>query len=185
MEKTNSTNSPFAAAYLRFLQLAKVIQALPDGMEMDANEKALLQAVVLRWYENQPMTVREAISLTELAISRLPLGSGQVASGIQLAKKQTLSGWMDLDYVNALITAVDVGGQYPQYVHDRLQAGNGTDKHHQRFAEEWRAALLLSALQAKIVGQLDERTWQVVADFCRRKAHASASLELAPLAFNT
>ena len=66
MEKTNSTNSPFAAAYLRFLQLAKVIQALPEGMEMDANEKALLQAVVLRWYEDHPMTVREAIALTEL-----------------------------------------------------------------------------------------------------------------------
>ena len=66
MEKTNNTHSPFATAYLRFLQLAKVIQALPDGMEMDANEKALLQAVVLRWYENQPMTVREAIALAEL-----------------------------------------------------------------------------------------------------------------------
>jgi DNA-binding MarR family transcriptional regulator len=63
MEKTNS---PFVSAYLRFLQLAKVIQALPDGMEMDANEKALLQAVVLRWYENQPMTVREAIALADL-----------------------------------------------------------------------------------------------------------------------
>jgi hypothetical protein len=63
MEKPNS---PFASAYLRFLQLAQVIQALPDGMEMDANEKALLQAVVLRWYEGQPMTVREAIGLTEL-----------------------------------------------------------------------------------------------------------------------
>ena len=63
MEKTNS---PFASAYLRFLQLAKVIQALPDGMEMDANEKALLQAVVLRWYEGEPMTVREAIGLFEL-----------------------------------------------------------------------------------------------------------------------
>ena len=33
---------------------------------MDANEKALLQAVVLRWHEDQPMTVREAIGLTEL-----------------------------------------------------------------------------------------------------------------------
>jgi hypothetical protein len=66
MENTNSTNSPLVAAYLRFLQLAKVIQALPDGQEMDANEKALLQAVVLRWYEDQPMTVREAIGLAEL-----------------------------------------------------------------------------------------------------------------------
>ncbi len=58
--------TPFASAYLRFLQLAKVIQALPSGMEMDANERALLQAVVLRWYENHPMTVREAIGLAEL-----------------------------------------------------------------------------------------------------------------------
>ena len=66
MEKTTSTYSPFASAYLRFLQLAKVIQALPDGMEMDANEQALLQAVVLRWHENSPMTVREAIALAAL-----------------------------------------------------------------------------------------------------------------------
>ncbi len=66
MENTNPANSPLVTAYLRFLQLAKVIQALPDGQEMDANEKALLQAVVLRWYEGQPMTVREAIGLAEL-----------------------------------------------------------------------------------------------------------------------
>ena len=63
MEKTQS---PFASAYLRFLQLAKVVQALPDGQEMDANESALLQSVVLRWYENEPMTVREAIGLAGL-----------------------------------------------------------------------------------------------------------------------
>ena len=63
MEKINS---PLASAYLRFLQLARVIQALPDGMEMDPNENALLQAVVLRWYENSPMTVREAIGLSTL-----------------------------------------------------------------------------------------------------------------------
>ena len=61
-----SNKSTFASAYLRFLQLTRVIQALPDGMEMDANEKALLQAVVLRWYEDQPMTVREAIALADL-----------------------------------------------------------------------------------------------------------------------
>lgn len=66
MENTNSTKNRFATAYLRFLQLAKVIQALPDGMEMDANEQALLQAVVLRWHENVPMTVREAIALVDL-----------------------------------------------------------------------------------------------------------------------
>lgn len=63
MEKPQS---PFASAYLRFLQLAKVVQALPDGQDMDANEVALLESVVLRWYENQPMTVREAIGLADL-----------------------------------------------------------------------------------------------------------------------
>ena len=61
-----NNQSPFASAYLRFLQLAKVVQALPDGQAIDANESALLQSVVLRWYENQPMTVREAIGLTHL-----------------------------------------------------------------------------------------------------------------------
>lgn len=58
--------SPFTSAYLRFLQLAKVVQALPAGQEMDANEAALLEAVVLCWYENKPMTVREAIGLADL-----------------------------------------------------------------------------------------------------------------------
>jgi Fe-S-cluster formation regulator IscX/YfhJ len=61
-----TSQSPLALAYLRFLQLAKVVQALPDGQDMDANEEALLQAVVLCWYEERPMTVREAIGLTEL-----------------------------------------------------------------------------------------------------------------------
>ena len=58
--------SPLASAYLRFLQLARVIQVLPDGMDMDANERALLESVVLHWHENSPMTVREAIGLSHL-----------------------------------------------------------------------------------------------------------------------
>jgi DNA-binding MarR family transcriptional regulator len=51
---------------LRFLQLARAVQALPDGEEMDANELALLEAVVLRWHEGTPMTVREAIGMERL-----------------------------------------------------------------------------------------------------------------------
>jgi hypothetical protein len=60
--KHNST----ASAYLRFLQLAKGIQQLPDAPQLDANEKALLEEVALRWFENSPMTVREAIGLSQL-----------------------------------------------------------------------------------------------------------------------
>jgi hypothetical protein len=59
-------HSPLASAYFRFLQLAKAAESLPDGVPMDANESALLEAVVLRWHEGQPMTVREAISLASL-----------------------------------------------------------------------------------------------------------------------
>ena len=63
---SKNQQSPLAAAYFRFLQLAQAVQALPSGVEMDANESALLEAVVLRWHEGQPMTVREAIGLAHL-----------------------------------------------------------------------------------------------------------------------
>jgi hypothetical protein len=63
---TTPSHSPLAGAYLRFLQLARAVEALPDGKQMDANESALLEEVVLRWHEGQPMTVREAIHLAHL-----------------------------------------------------------------------------------------------------------------------
>ncbi len=63
---TTKSNSPTANAYLRFLQLARGIQQLPDAPLLDANEKALLEEVALRWFENRTMTVREAIGLTQL-----------------------------------------------------------------------------------------------------------------------
>lgn len=59
-------HSPLAKAYFRFLQLAKAVEALPDGTPMDANESALLEEVVLRWHEGRAMTVREAIGLAHL-----------------------------------------------------------------------------------------------------------------------
>ena len=59
----DSTNSN---PYLRFLQLAKAIQNLPDAPLLDANENALLEAIALRWFEQKPMTVREAIGLSNL-----------------------------------------------------------------------------------------------------------------------
>lgn len=63
---SNHPHSLLASAYFRFLQLAKAVESLPAGIEMDANESALLEAVVLRWHEGQPMTVREAINLAAL-----------------------------------------------------------------------------------------------------------------------
>jgi DNA-binding MarR family transcriptional regulator len=62
----NLKRSPTENAYLRFLQLAKAIQSLPDVPLLDANENALLEAIALRWFENKPMTVREAIGISQL-----------------------------------------------------------------------------------------------------------------------
>ena len=62
----NFKRSPTENAYLRFLQLAKAIQSLPDAPLLDANENALLEAIALRWFENKPMTVREAIGISQL-----------------------------------------------------------------------------------------------------------------------
>ena len=62
----NFKRSPTENAYLRFLQLAKAIQSLPDAPLLEANEIALLEAIALRWFENKPMTVREAIGISQL-----------------------------------------------------------------------------------------------------------------------
>jgi len=62
--KKNRT--PLAEAYFRFLQLARTFQADPSEAAMDANERALLEAVALRWFEDEPMTVREAIAMERL-----------------------------------------------------------------------------------------------------------------------
>ena len=62
MPMDSSNRSPLASAYFRFLQLARAVEALPDGVLMDPNESALLEAVVLRWHEGQAMTVREALA---------------------------------------------------------------------------------------------------------------------------
>jgi len=62
----SKSGSSSANAYLRFLQLAKTIQKLPDGSLLDANEKALLEEIVLNWFEKKTMTVREAINLSAL-----------------------------------------------------------------------------------------------------------------------
>lgn len=57
---------PIDNVYLRFLQLAKAIQSLPESPLLDANENALLEAIAVHWYEERPMTVREAIGLAHL-----------------------------------------------------------------------------------------------------------------------
>jgi DNA-binding MarR family transcriptional regulator len=61
-----STSTPFASAYLRFLQLVSAFENLPGLEDFDANERALFETLALRWSQGQPLTVREAIGQTAL-----------------------------------------------------------------------------------------------------------------------
>ncbi len=61
-----NTRSLFIGAYLRFLELAAAVEALPGMDFFDPNHKALFEAILLRWSQGNAMTVREAIGRTEL-----------------------------------------------------------------------------------------------------------------------
>lgn len=57
--------SPLADAYLRFLQLSRVMTQ--DTAEpLGVNEKALLEAIAMAWNTGAPLSVREAISIERL-----------------------------------------------------------------------------------------------------------------------
>lgn len=124
------------------------------------------------------------VSLTELAISRLQPNLQAVATAVTAAGTQPVEGWLDLDYVNRLVNTVDVGGQYPLYIHEKLQDPVDRDQRIQRFAREWRSSLLLDALQARIEGRLGEQACQALMLFCRDTTTATAPVSVAPLAFH-
>ena len=62
----SQTSSPLATAYLRFLQLAKAIDGLPSLPSLDANESALLDALAVQWFAGNPLTVMQAMGLSNL-----------------------------------------------------------------------------------------------------------------------
>ncbi|WP_258909779.1 DUF6543 domain-containing protein [Pseudomonas putida] len=126
----------------------------------------------------------KTVSLTELAISRLQPAQHEVATAVTAAGSQPVEGWLNLDYINRLVATLDVGAQYPLYIHQKLQDPVGRDQRIQRFAGEWRSSLLLDALQARIVGHLSEQACQALMLFCRNTTTATGPVRVAPLAFH-
>lgn len=59
-------SSPFATSYLRFLQLVKAVEASPTQPSLDANESALLDALAVQWLADSPLTVMQAMGLSDL-----------------------------------------------------------------------------------------------------------------------
>lgn len=126
----------------------------------------------------------KTVTLTELAITRMRANLNEVASAIATPCTQPSQSWLNLDYLNRLVQTVDVGGQYPLYVHARLQDPVDRDGRIQRFASAWRNSLLLDALQARIEGHVSEPAWHALAPWCRGAATAAGAVKVAPLAFH-
>ena len=59
-------SNPLAEAYFRFLELAQAVRDMASPDAIDANEAALLEAIVLSWHQGKSLTVREAIELRHL-----------------------------------------------------------------------------------------------------------------------
>lgn len=57
--------TPLSNAYMRFLQLTRVLSEDAD-IQLSANHRALLEAVALAWHCGSPMSVRQAIGLSDL-----------------------------------------------------------------------------------------------------------------------
>ena len=58
-------SSPLFDAYLRFLELSRAMTER-HASELDANHRALLDAIVLAWHRGQALTVRQCIGLKAL-----------------------------------------------------------------------------------------------------------------------
>ena len=63
---SKNARSLFISAYLRFLELAAAVEALPGMDFFDPNHKALFEAILLSWSRGRALTVREAIHRSEL-----------------------------------------------------------------------------------------------------------------------
>lgn len=126
------------------------------------------------------------ISLTDYAIGRLGTFHGASPPALRHRGDQLIMPWLTLDYVDALVSRIDIGGRYPGYVARLMDAPEGRAERIDRFAREWRSALLASALEAKLAGILDASALQCVIDYCRGEIDPLLpAVMLMPLAFTS
>lgn len=57
---------PYLAAYLRFLNLAATVMAMPGLDAFGVDERALFEEILRAWGREQPLSVRQAIDLKAL-----------------------------------------------------------------------------------------------------------------------
>ena len=155
----------------------------PDQAPLDPDLLLIEISVVVPVSSTGPAVLRhlKRITLTEMAVVRLHTDLNEVASGLTYQGRQPEQAWMTLDYLQALVTEVDIGGQYPVHVAAQLQAFEHDPEQVQRFAREWRGNLAFTALKAKIDGQIGETACLAVVEFCLGKALPAEPLTFSPL----
>lgn len=125
----------------------------------------------------------KTLTLTELAIGRLKATGEGVVTHIGHREGQLIMGWMNVDYLRRLVSRVDIGANYPVYVHGLLDDEALREQRITSFAGHWRLSLLFDAIRARVLGQLGEASYEVLGHFCRQGNDASAGVRIAPLAF--
>lgn len=58
--------SPLAETYLRFVRLTSALEDWPGLEPLDANHKALFEAAVVHWSQDNPLSVQEMIHQAHL-----------------------------------------------------------------------------------------------------------------------
>lgn len=93
-------------------------------------------------------------------------------TAISHREDQLIMDWLTVDYPKQLVWRLDIGATYPAYVITHLDDAQRQPERVKRFAGEWRSALLHSALQAKLRGQLSEIGLQAISDYCGGRVDA-------------
>lgn len=62
----NDQRTPFIDAYLQMLEIASAVKLLPGMDRFGIDEKALFEAIMLAWGQDNPLTVQQTINIKEL-----------------------------------------------------------------------------------------------------------------------
>ncbi|MBV4489529.1 hypothetical protein HU760_002830 [Pseudomonas sp. RD9SR1] len=116
-------------------------------------------------------------SLTSLAITRLP------AHEVMTRVSAPADSWLSIEQVHTLIHQVDVGGSYPRFLRDQVEAQPRRAERIRQYAWEWRSALRFSVLKASISKQLSENARRALLNFCAGIGDRLEQPRIAPLAF--
>ena len=157
----------------------------PDRTAHDPDQVfiRISQSIVGSGTQGQSLFLRRQ-SLTDLAISRVRPEAGEVMTGISIGEGEPTDEWLSIEQVRDLIHQVDVGGQYPGYLQDKVKSEPRRAERIRQHAREWRHTLRFSTLKAKIEKHLGEPASQALLDFCKGSGSATGEVRIAPLAFH-